>query len=238
MYLNPNDFGVSAGVGKRGVYEPATTELIKKVVKKGMCVMDIGANIGWYTLHSARLVERTGHVFAFEPEPNNFNFLAKNVKVNALDNVTIYQEIVSDVTCYRELFISNEPGGHSILYNPLNRSILCRSTTVDDFLATQSQKTVDVIKIDAEGSEPLIIYGGRKTLERSPPIIIMEFLPRLWPTKHKDLKIFSEILRDYSIWQIVNTPFLIKQLTLAKLFAMSTSNPSIHINLFMAPKRA
>ena len=63
-------------------YERLQTKLIKDAVKPSMTILDIGANIGYYTLLAARCLHGSGHVYAFEPEPFNFRLLATNVKKN------------------------------------------------------------------------------------------------------------------------------------------------------------
>src|SRR3989344_3364089 len=70
-----------------GVHEPYQTEIIMKNVKRGDVVLDVGANIGYYTLLFAKLVGPEGIVFAFEPDPTNFSILKKNVETNNYTNV-------------------------------------------------------------------------------------------------------------------------------------------------------
>ena len=68
------------------------TALVKRIVRNGDIVVDIGAHIGYYTLIFARLVGPKGKVFAFEPEPNNFNLLIKNIKINGYKNIIPVQK--------------------------------------------------------------------------------------------------------------------------------------------------
>ena len=71
------------------IYEELGTEIVKKEVKEGDIVIDIGANIGYFTLLFAKLVGPAGKVYSFEPEPSNFSILKKNVKVNEYRNVIL-----------------------------------------------------------------------------------------------------------------------------------------------------
>ena len=75
MYLNK----LFREVSHAGIWEPFETKIVKKLVQRGDVAVDIGANIGYYTLLFSRLVKLSGKVFAFEPEPANFSLLKKNI---------------------------------------------------------------------------------------------------------------------------------------------------------------
>src|SRR5437867_3185244 len=89
MHLDPTDSVVSPTLRHFGVFEPFETQLVQQMVRPGDVVLDVGANIGYYTLIFAELVGEQGHVYAFEPDPRNFAFLAKNVHSNRYRNVTL-----------------------------------------------------------------------------------------------------------------------------------------------------
>jgi len=93
MYFYTNDkHGMTAQLFMGGHYEKYETNLFKRVVSEGMTVVDLGANIGYYTLLAAKLVGRKGKVFAFEPGPDNFSLLLKNIEANGYDNVIPVQK--------------------------------------------------------------------------------------------------------------------------------------------------
>ena len=96
IYVNTNDKSISARLLMEGRIEKYETELFKKIVKKGMVVVDIGANIGYYTLIAAKLVGENGIVYSFEPEPNSHKFLCKNVEINNYTNVVPIKKAVSN----------------------------------------------------------------------------------------------------------------------------------------------
>ncbi len=72
----------------REIYEPLETQLLLKRLKPGQTFVDIGANIGYYTLLAARQVGPAGRVYAFEPDEENFKLLQKNTEINGYSNVT------------------------------------------------------------------------------------------------------------------------------------------------------
>ncbi len=86
MFLDPGD---SLNLSINGVYGELDTQIIREQIKEGDIVIDVGANIGYYTLIFAQLVGKTGKVFAFEPEPKNFEILKKNIEINNYGNVTV-----------------------------------------------------------------------------------------------------------------------------------------------------
>ncbi len=177
MYLNPSGKGVSLSLLTKGTYEEFETELFKKEVKKGMIVLDIGANIGYYTLIAANLVGENGKIFAFEPEPNNFALLKKNVEINGYKNVILIQKAVSDICGMTKLFLSSEDESAHGMFKVNNRkSITIETITLDEFF-NKGQK-IDVVKMDIEGAEMLALLGSERMIRENDKLAIFsEFRP-------------------------------------------------------------
>lgn len=91
MYLDINDEGLSHDLISDGVREFYATQKMKKEIKKGDVIVDIGANIGYYALLEARLVGKKGIVYAIEPVPRNIAILKKNIELNNYSNLEVYQ---------------------------------------------------------------------------------------------------------------------------------------------------
>jgi len=161
-----------------GTYERLMTNLFTKLVTEGMIVVDIGANVGYYTLLAAKAVGNNGKVFCFEPEPSNYALLLKNIKENNHGNVVPVKKAVTNTTGSVKLFISKEPGSHSITSdNPHQRAISVDSTTLDDFFAGK-EYPVHVIKMDIEGGEMAALQGMRNIIAKNPQLVIFtEFSP-------------------------------------------------------------
>jgi len=162
-----------------GTYERMTTNLFTKLVTEGMIVIDIGANIGYYTLLAAKAVGNNGRVFCFEPEPSNYALLLKNIKENNHGNVTPVKKAVTNTTGVVKLFISKEPGQHSIASDNLHqRAISVDSTTLDDFFVGK-EYPIHAIKMDIEGAELATFQGMRNIIAKNPQLVIFtEFNPR------------------------------------------------------------
>lgn len=172
MFLDPND---DLSLSINGEFEPMETSIVKKMVKKGDYVIDIGANIGYYTLIMAKLVGETGKVFAFEPDPNNFELLKKNVEYNGYKNVVLFNQAVSNENGTLKLYYTQN-GSISRTFDAGDgrRSMDIQAVRLDDVI----KEKVDFIKIDIEGFEIMAMKGAYNILNTYHPTVISEFTPR------------------------------------------------------------
>ncbi len=154
-------------------------ELIEKQIKKGDIVLDVGANIGFYTLIMAKLVGKTGRVFAFEACPTNFKILQKNVEANGYKNIVLINKAVTNSTKNIDFYIDEKnTAGNGLSPKKGITPIEVPSIRLDDYFPKKSR--VDFIKIDIEGSEFLALLGSQNLLEENPKVkIITEFFPQL-----------------------------------------------------------
>ena len=145
-----------------------------EIIKEGMNIVDIGANIGAYTVLAAEKVGENGKVIAVEPEPQNYNQLLENMRLNNFKNVIPQNIALTDHQGQEKLYLSFSPGSHS-LFLPENKNsyIEISVKTVDSLLEELNLKKVDVIKIDTEGAEIPILKGAEKTLKANPNIKII-----------------------------------------------------------------
>ena len=170
-------------------------ECLKQLIKEGDTVVDLGANIGYYTLILAQLVGKSGHVYSFEPDPSNFEILSKNVKENKHDNVTLVQKAISDKNGKVELYVSKRNlASHRIFdAEDKRKSIEVDVTTLDEYFQ-KSKKLVKFIKMDVEGAEGAAISGASKIIQDSKNLVIMmEYFPK-WIKKFGDVP--EEMLRS------------------------------------------
>ncbi|MEM4282315.1 MAG: FkbM family methyltransferase [Candidatus Woesearchaeota archaeon] len=176
MFLDSKD---SLNLSIDGIYEPFETDLVKKVIKKGNVVLDIGANIGYYTLIFAKLVGKEGKVFAFEPDPTNFSLLKKNVEINCYKNVVLVQKAVSNKTGKVKLYLSETNKGDHRIYDSHDgrKSIEVEVIQLDDYFKNYNGK-VDFIKIDIQGAEWGAVQGMLNLLKKNKTVkIVTEFWP-------------------------------------------------------------
>ena len=169
MYLDKRD---SLGLSLLE-FEPATVKLFEKYVKPGHTVLDIGAHIGYFALIAARLVGNNGRVFAYEPEPENFAILKKNVETNKYNNVCASQFAIAERARTARLFVNPaKAGGHMTDINdaPHLHNFDVKAVALDDELKNQK---VDFIKIDIEGGEYNAFLGMEKIIANNPQIKIV-----------------------------------------------------------------
>ncbi len=196
MYINVNEPNRALretfqGYGMDLIHEEATTKLFKDLVNPGDVIIDLGANIGYFTLLAAKLVGPRGKIFAFEPEPLNFRYLVKNIKINKLGNVSAFQKAVSNKEGYTDLFVCGYDSGHHTINQESGieayrrsrsgetRKIKIETVTLDNFLREKTT-AVNVMKVDIEGAENLALEGARRILEQNRSIkIFLEFFPLL-----------------------------------------------------------
>lgn len=155
-----------------GKYEQGTSDLFKKIIKPGMTVIDIGAQIGYYTRLFARLVGPAGHVYAFEADRDNFLLLQKNTL--GFRNVHAYNVAISDTEGYLDFYVvEGSTGCHSLLPSKdPSHTVQVPSTTIDAFVKQEKIK-VDAIKMDIEGAEPMAVAGMRQMFSVNTPISIV-----------------------------------------------------------------
>ena len=209
LFLNPEDAVVSGALAL-GVYETYQTELFAESIQPGMTVIDIGANIGLYTVIAGNRSGPMGRVFAFEPEPHNMDYLKKNIEANTLSaTVTAVADALSnhDGQSLLHLHRTNK-GRHSLVdYQDTNDTITVRTTTLDAFLHTHSTERVAVIKIDVEGAEGFVLDGMQQTLRTHHPVLFFEFFPLALRASGHDPHAVLSTLADlgYTLYEIDET---------------------------------
>ena len=141
-------------------------------LRPGMTVIDIGANLGVYSLPMARRVGPHGHVFAYEPASEPRAFLERSREINRADNLHIVAAAVSDVPREGHLVIGLSSELNSLSGSGPGEAV--RITTLDEEDRTRGWSAVDFIKIDAEGEEERILAGGKAFFARHSPLVQFE----------------------------------------------------------------
>jgi FkbM family methyltransferase len=148
-----------------GVWEPDVTAWMWRQVQPGAVVVDVGANVGYFSLLAARLVGDTGVVHAIEPLPSTVRRLRRNVDLNPSRRVTIHDVACSDFEGEMEIFAASADniGSASTLGGDHSEGRV-RCVRLDSILADVDPARISVVKIDTEGGEAAVLRGARKTL--------------------------------------------------------------------------
>jgi FkbM family methyltransferase len=177
MYASPDDWSVGKHIIERRVHEPHVTQLMRKFLGPGMTFVDIGANIGYFTLLARSLVGKSGKVYAFEPSPSNAALLQINLGLNGFDDVELFPYALANAS---RLFVYDHQGSNGTLSElPDNIPSLSSRTVIRSVVFDQvvSLDRCDVIKIDVEGAEWMALQGAWQTIRRHHPAIFSEFSP-------------------------------------------------------------
>jgi FkbM family methyltransferase len=169
-----------------GLYESDVTALVEGSLKNGMTVVDLGAFCGYYTLLASRLVGPSGHVYAFEPDPANYAYLVRNIQANACGNVVAINKAASNRNGKAILVLEKDADHHWLSSSPCVGSgafIEVPTLSLDAFFVGEGWPSVDLVKIDIEGSEEAALEGMRELSSRNPNMrLIMELN---WPAMHR-----------------------------------------------------
>lgn len=208
-------------------------ELLKKHIKPGDTVLDIGANIGFYATILADLVGDKGTIHCFEPDPTNFGHLKDAVE--RYKNIHINNKAVGPKTEKLKIYTSKELNVDHRTYKPehYDKEIEIDAVSIDDYMKGGK---VDFIKMDIQGFEMEALKGMKDTLKNNPDVkIISEF----WPY---GLKKAGSSLRDYFVAlkesgfeiQILKENKL-EDLSLEKVLEMENLPEEKYFNILVTP---
>lgn len=167
-------------------YEPRDSKIIYLLNENGKDFIDIGANVGWYSLHVANLYPKS-KVFSFEPVPYTFSLLKRNVEGNKLPNLTIENLAISDsegdLVIYQNNFSTVSSSAVNILEDNRAIPVNVSKTTLDKYFSTNYKGEIGLIKCDIEGAELFAMRGGLNVIKKHKPLIFLEML-RKWSAKY------------------------------------------------------
>jgi len=158
-----------------GVWEDYTTDVVNRLVKPNDYVLDIGANIGYFSVIFSKLVGENGKVFAFEPTSDYLKTLKLNLAANNISHCEVLPYGLSNKEQELEIYLNVHSATlHDPLKNEITPKEIIKLDTLDNFITKNKIDKIDFIKIDVDGHEPLILEGAWETLEKYKPIILLE----------------------------------------------------------------
>jgi len=169
----------------RHVWDPRITEFVLTNLSPGMLFMDIGANVGHFTLVAAQRVGPSGRVVAVEPNPSVAEQLRQNIARSGLSNVAVVEAACSGANERRSFYLADASGigttGGSSFSRQNAETDTCVEVaclTVDQLVESTKTTHVDLVKIDVEGAEMSVLRGMTGTLKRFRPRLITEIHPK------------------------------------------------------------
>jgi FkbM family methyltransferase len=208
IYVDPADEEMGSQLIANGFWEMWTDQFVRRIVRPGDRVIDVGANHGYYTLIMASLIGDTGRLDSFEANPRIARLLTRSVWFNGYaPRVTIHAAAAGNKsgTVQFAAWRHQSGSGHLLVndhsYAEDTMKLTVPMVCLDDVIGDEP---VDVIRIDAEGAEPLILEGARQILRRSPTILIcMEWGVGMMSDR-KDVGLFISELRElgFGFWKI------------------------------------
>ncbi|HUK82064.1 MAG TPA: FkbM family methyltransferase [Verrucomicrobiae bacterium] len=153
-------------------YEASGTGSLSQYIRPGTTVIDVGANVGFFTQRFGRWVGPSGRVIAIEPEDTNFSRLKCMIERRGLARVVEpVQAVASDAPGTSHLQVSHyHPGDHKIG----ETGVPIRAVTIDNLMARDGIPPVSLIKIDVQGAEERVLHGARQALMRWHPVLFLE----------------------------------------------------------------
>ena len=162
-------------------YEKENYEFLRRIVKPGMHIVDVGAHLGLFSVACSQLAGPSAKIVSFEPTPGTYSVLTKTLELNHCDNVTPVQGAISDKEGEAVFYVSTIGGcnSNSLVKNKIESKLNEHTVTLFtiDQVVEKYSLTPGLLKIDAEGAELDVLKGGRNTLQKFKPILILGLHP-------------------------------------------------------------
>ena len=181
IHVRPSDIAVGEAVFHGGLHEPNVTAVFERRLRPGMRVIDIGANVGWFTMLAASRVGPVGEVIAVEPDRGNAALLEASRRINGFGNVLLLPVAAGRVSGAVAIFraYSNAATAPLDTIDPLHNEIV-PAIRLDDVIDA-GKGPIGLVKADVEGAEPIALGGLERVLRRDRPVIVCEFAPGMMP---------------------------------------------------------
>jgi FkbM family methyltransferase len=175
LWLHRNDQVITPYLAAGNVWEPALTAFLRRTIQPGMTFVDVGANIGYFSVLARQLTGPTGSVIAVEPQPGTLDILRANLWRHGFLDALVLPFAAYSRFGHLELVLNEENRGGSVMGRENAGTKLIPCAPVDELLGRRS---VDVMKVDAEGCDHVVFQGASRTIAANRGLtIVVEFWP-------------------------------------------------------------
>ena len=200
-----------------GIYDPNNVVIVNSMLSKGSVFIDVGANMGYFSLLASNVVGKSGSIIAIEPSSRDYARLVDNVKINGLSDIILtYRFAVSDNKGSAKLGVACEERsalntlGSEFSFKGVERVVTedVRTISIDELVSTFKLARVDFLKLDIEGSELKALEGSINTIEKFRPAIMLGVNENALKANGADHKEIQQMLKKirYRAYRVIESP--------------------------------
>jgi FkbM family methyltransferase len=208
MLVDTRDLSLSPHILMDGMWESWIAKVFIDLLRPGMKVIDVGSNIGFYSLLAADKIGESGHLTCFEANPEISSLVFHNLHLNGFHNRSevVTKAVYSHSTTLEFKVFESYLGSSSIwaddahanAYRDQLRTINVETISLDEYFPENAQ--IDLIKMDVEGAEPYVLKGARRIISSNPQVlIIMEFAPSVLKVSYGSIEKFYDEISSYGL---------------------------------------
>lgn len=219
----------------QGVFEINELALVRQFLKTGDHFLDIGSNVGLFSVLASKVIGKTGIVYCFEPTPKTYKRLLENIELNKLSNIKTYQKGISNQngTLKINTSLDGYDAWNSFAMPVCGEKFLSENVEtikLDDFFSsTNSFQNISLIKIDVEGWEKFVLLGGQEYLNKpNAPSILIECVSGITKNAGYESKELINILNSYG--------YKLYRIEEKKLIHEDFNNDNVNANLIAIKK--
>jgi len=211
MYVDLRS-SIGRGLFATGSFDMAAIQPVLDELCSGSVFVDVGANVGFYSVLASTLVGETGHVYSFEIDQRPLSCLRKTLEISPLKNISVEDVALSDVDG-TVTFVPEAEHGHNYIQRESNKGgLVVNSVRLDTWVKKSGLQRLDAVKIDVEGAESLVLKGAKDSINRFRPIVVCEACEHTARFGYQPdllIEIFDDMGYDASWLEGVWTPTLL-----------------------------
>jgi FkbM family methyltransferase len=235
MWLKNDTSCIDNCLLKTGTWEPQAVTILKKYLKPGSVFIDVGANIGFFSIIAARIIGEKGMVYAFEPTDYFYSVLQRNLNENKIDNCFTFKFGLSDSEKSEKIiFLDSSATMHVQADQVAESDEKIELKTFDSFVIEKKLSRIDFIKVDIDGHEPYFLNGALNSIEKFNPLILLEINHLSYRAAGVDVIDFYSKLKSMGFYMY--DEFNLTEIKTLEQFLKSACNFNLSSNILLSKK--